>query len=504
MRRTISLILLLLMSGICTSAAPRKPWLYAKSDNFEMLSSTSLKESKKLLADFEEFHALLKHFFGSPRLAEKRTTIVVFEFDEDFTPYKPLDVTGRPQNLAAYYLENQDAAYIAMVSGPATERDVREVVYHEYVHQFFHMMEYDLPVWLNEGLADVLSTMRVKKKFLEFGYYKESYLDYLTRYGIHLSPLSWLFSVERGSAHYQHGALQAKFYAQSWLVVHYWMCNPEMFDGYLRYLELWEHSDLTSLEAMEQAFGMNEEQMKKALEDYLKRGKYPSQRLPLGTRPKRVSHSFRKATPFEVDMGLENLHVRAVSPGDGEIRFIDLADRYPESSRPFETLAVLADSRNEAGSAKKYFKKAISLGSKNSYVHVAYARLELDEIDVESSLDFRLPDETTAHLRKSLNLAIQSNPYHTQSLNYLAYLESIARKPRIKNIETVQRMVGGMRDQREVLLSLAVIRWRLNDIETSRIILEALKRKKPLKGESKRRLELLEKRLDRMEKEMGA
>jgi len=39
---------------------------------------------------------------------------------------------------------------------------VREVVYHEYVHQFFHMMEYDLPVWLNEGLADVLSTLRVK------------------------------------------------------------------------------------------------------------------------------------------------------------------------------------------------------------------------------------------------------------------------------------------------------------------------------------------------------
>jgi len=24
------------------------------------------------------------------------------------------------------------------------------------------MMEYDLPVWLNEGLADVLSTLRVK------------------------------------------------------------------------------------------------------------------------------------------------------------------------------------------------------------------------------------------------------------------------------------------------------------------------------------------------------
>jgi len=65
------------------SAAPNRPWLYAKSENFEMLSSTNLKESKKLLADFEEFHALLKHLFGSPQLAKKRTTIVVFEFDED-------------------------------------------------------------------------------------------------------------------------------------------------------------------------------------------------------------------------------------------------------------------------------------------------------------------------------------------------------------------------------------------------------------------------------------
>lgn len=326
-------------------------------------------------------------------------------------------------------------------------------------------------------------------------------MDYLTRREIDLSPMSWLFSVERSSAHYQHGVLQARFYAQSWLAVHYWMCNPEMFDGYLRYLELWEHSDFSGLEAMEQAFGMNDVQMKKALEDYLKKGKYPFKRIPLESRPKRVSLAFRKATPFEVDMGLENLHVRVVAPKDGEIRFMNLSDRYPDSPRPYETLAVLADFRSDQETSKEYFKKAISLGSKNSYVHVAYAGIELDRINVESSLDFRLRDAKTTALRKSLNLAIKNNPNHTTSIKYLAYLESIARKPRVSNIETVQRRIGSMRDRRETLLSLAVIRWRIEDYKTSRMILESLKRQKPLKGEAKRRMKKLENRLNDRDKE---
>jgi hypothetical protein len=101
---------------------------------------------------------------------------------------------------------------------------------------------------------------------------------------------------------------------------------------------------------------------------------------------------------------------------------------------------------------------------------------------VINSLNYRLPDAKVQSLRQNLLLAIESNPNHMKSVEWLAYLESIAGKPNVSNIERVQKMVGQERHPRRTLLSSAVIRWRFKGYETSEYILELLSKKKPLRG----------------------
>lgn len=493
MKTRFCLVLFFAFTISCSvlSAAPRRPWYYSKSENFEMVTSASLKESRELLADFEEFHALLQIAFGQPRMAKKRTTIAVFEYQEDFQPYKPLGVDGRPRNVMAYFVGHPEESLIALVAGPVSSHEIREVVYHEYVHHFFDLMGYELPLWLNEGLADMFSTMKIKRDALELGYTKPDYLRIL-RY---VSDLDWLFTVDSSSASYHGGFGQETFYAQSWALVHFWFCDPQMFPGYLKFLDLIEKSGKGSADCMKEAFGMNTAQMKKAFEAYLKNGRYQLRQLPLGSKPERQRYEFRRVTEFEQELALLNLEARAVGLPNSESKLIALAERYPNEPRPYEILAALAGRNGKTEERLDYYSKAIALGSRNSQVHVQHAGLTLARIDVASSLDYRLPDDQANSLRESLKTAFEANPNHDAVIKLWAYLESVVAKPNPSSVDILQQQVKRMRDSREVLLSLAVIRWRIKDNATAEGLLKMLRNRKPLEGAALYRMQLLESRL---------
>ncbi|MCP5530285.1 MAG: hypothetical protein H7A44_07570 [Opitutaceae bacterium] len=487
----ITLMFAVALSWSETAAAPRRSWNYAQSENFEMMTSASVGDSRELLADFEEFHALLQAAFGQPRIAKKRTTLVVFEYQEDFEPYKPLTEEGQRRNVAAYFLGHPEESLIAMVAGPASAREVRETVYHEYVHHFFDLMGYKLPLWLNEGLADLFSTMQIKRNRLELGHAKIGYMNAM----LSTWDLDWLFSVGKGSDSYHGGIAQQQFYAQSWALVHFWFCSPEMFPSYLKFLDLIENSGKDSAECMEEAFGMNTEQMKDALDAYLKKGRYQLRQLPLAEKPERKRYAFRRATDFEQELTLLNLEARALGLVESEIKLIELAERYPAEPRPYEILAALAGRKGKAQERLDYYAKAVALGSRNSQVHVLRAGLALSRVDVGSSLDYRMPEDQAEPLRESLRTAFAANPNHDAIIDLLAYLESVAAKPKLSSVELVQKQVKGMRDSREALLSLAVIRWRIKDHATAEAILGMLRGRKPLEGGAMQRMELLEARL---------
>ncbi|NJL29061.1 MAG: hypothetical protein HC897_14825 [Thermoanaerobaculia bacterium] len=62
---------------------------------------------------------------------------------------------------------------------------------------------------------------------LELGHAKDQYLPLLQ----HVWSLDWLFHVTEDSEAYSNGIAQGHFYAQSWALVHFWFCSPQMSEA---------------------------------------------------------------------------------------------------------------------------------------------------------------------------------------------------------------------------------------------------------------------------------
>jgi hypothetical protein len=45
----------------------------------------------------------------------------------------------------------------------------QQLIYHEFVHHLFMVTEDEPPVWLNEGMADLLSTIEVGSDGVQIG-----------------------------------------------------------------------------------------------------------------------------------------------------------------------------------------------------------------------------------------------------------------------------------------------------------------------------------------------
>jgi hypothetical protein len=80
-------------------------------------------------------------------------TLVAFDDAKEYRPYSPRD------NTPAYFVGDEQRDYIVM-SDLGAER--ARIAVHEYVHVLVRHSGLKLPVWLNEGMADVYSTMQAE------------------------------------------------------------------------------------------------------------------------------------------------------------------------------------------------------------------------------------------------------------------------------------------------------------------------------------------------------
>ena len=77
-------------------------------------------------------------------------TIVLFRNEKEFKPYSTNEIA------IAYYVGDNSRDYIVMGH---TGDQVRPTAVHEYMHLLLRRLDINVPVWLNEGMAEVYSTI---------------------------------------------------------------------------------------------------------------------------------------------------------------------------------------------------------------------------------------------------------------------------------------------------------------------------------------------------------
>jgi hypothetical protein len=115
-----------------------------------MFTTNSEKQAIHSLEEFEKVRYFFLQNGGGKQAPEGLVRIIAFSSEKQFTPYRPNGGTF------AFYQQSQQRDYIVMQD---INPEHKQAAFHEYTHLIVQHANLKLPVWLNEGIADLYSSL---------------------------------------------------------------------------------------------------------------------------------------------------------------------------------------------------------------------------------------------------------------------------------------------------------------------------------------------------------
>jgi Flp pilus assembly protein TadD len=254
----IRLILVLGFALVAGTASAQ--WRKAESPNFVVYSTNSeerLRERTFLLEDFDRLLRLL--VAGEQPPSPNRLHVYVLPRTRDLRRVRDLG-TG----VAGFYSASADGI-AAFISDEASDRQ-NSILFHEYAHHFLlQNARIAYPAWYIEGFAEYFMTAKFTKDRIDIGNFSPARASWL----VSAPWLPWerVLSGTGGGLTPEGNAM---FYAQSWLLTHYFYSNAERQAMLRRFFARLGKEG--PVRAMQSATGLNMEQFTKELARYIRGG----------------------------------------------------------------------------------------------------------------------------------------------------------------------------------------------------------------------------------------
>jgi hypothetical protein len=269
---------------ICLALAASAPiyasetWIKASSDHFQLFTSNNKEQAVRLLRQLETTRRrLLPVLDGSIAAPENhdssRVTVIAFHSDADYASYRSNSAAS------AYSLEAPGSSYIVL--GAASARDPAIAV-HEYVHHLLHQRYRGLPAWLDEGLAEVYSSVEERRNQLRLGLPADSRLSSLEHDGLLLGLPDLLNVKEDDLKKLRHSEPRSRFYSESWLLTHMLRFSPAYSPRFNALLTSMDSGN-TAENAFLSVYGKTLPQVQDDLKLYLKKGRFPTETITFNT-----------------------------------------------------------------------------------------------------------------------------------------------------------------------------------------------------------------------------
>jgi len=369
-RRSIRLMVTLvvgslrLLAGDHRAAEPDK-WIGLSTQHFQLYT---LSDSRSATEALQRFETVYSFFAQAPLLKgvpQSPVQIIAFNSDPEFQAYTV------NSGAAAYYQRTHRGDYIVM-------RDLAPQNFEFSVHEYTHLMIEHLglrpPLWMNEGLADLYSSLRSGHGQVRLGGAPLGRLDTLQN-----EPwldLETLFAVAYGSPYYSQLDKMRVFYAESWALTHMLVLDPEYSPQFPEFLSMLSHGT-SSRECFQLVYHKSLNQAIADLRRHLFGKELASEVLEIdlttasGIEPKSIVSPQEQAELSLADLAAFDGH----SPADGETQLKSLSNKYPDSPSAEESLGYLALVQNRPADARLHFAKAAERHSTSSEVLFYLAQL---------------------------------------------------------------------------------------------------------------------------------
>src|SRR5215471_4727341 len=180
-----------------------------KSDHFEMYSSAGERASRDELKSFEQVRIFFNQLIPTQEEHPIPTRLVVFGSPKEYELYKPNEVA------VAYFTPGaeQDTIVVGHIGIEAMPTAV-----HEYTHLVMEHGHLNAPPWLNEGLAEIFSTMRPNGGKVMIGEPIKGRLYEMLN--SKWTPLTTILDAGHDSPYYNEKNKAGSLYNEGWALTH--------------------------------------------------------------------------------------------------------------------------------------------------------------------------------------------------------------------------------------------------------------------------------------------
>lgn len=352
---------------VAASAAPAEDrWIRLVSPHFEMYTTTEEKTAREAILHFERVREFLTSAAPLKLQGDHPTRIVAFRDPAMYQIYAP------NQMVLSYFAPGQQRDFIVM-QNPSPQS--YPITIHEYVHALVQHSGLRLPLWLNEGWADVYSTLKPSHDGVAVG-------DLIPDRIATLSKGQWfglneLAAINASSPEYHESARTGIFYAESWALAHMLYLSPEYKAGFGKFLAALNGGQSMDA-ALQTAFARNSGQVFADLQTYL------SRKTLVGTvflTPFEKAGEKAAVSPvsiYDSTLAMADLHAAVGHQVDAARLYRQLEEAEPNRPDAYAGAGYMAIRYREMENARREFTKAYALGSTDAKLCLQLAVLDRD------------------------------------------------------------------------------------------------------------------------------
>jgi tetratricopeptide (TPR) repeat protein len=471
------------LAGIIASVMPLRAeqhWISLTTPHFEMYTTNGAGSGTRALQVFERVRAFFLEASPTKQAPDTPVRIIAFRSEKEFTPYRP---NG---GATAYYQRSRKRDYIVMQD---LSTDNYRTAVHEYTHLIVEHAGMQLPIWLNEGLADLYSSLEPRGDQTIVGRPLEGHLQLLMQEK--WLDLSLLTSVQQDSPYYNERNKMAIFYAQSWALTHMLALGKEYHAGFPRFLSA-ICSGKSAEMSLANVYGKTLGQVRDDLNGYFRKATIQVSVFDIKMEKVNLQPRIADLTPLHTELALTDLLASQPRKGaEAKSRLEQIAAMYPENAEVEESLGYFAWQSGDSRAAAGHFAAAVAKGVDNPEMLYHYASLVGAEHDkLESSI---------AALRKALKLKPEYREAKyllgMQEMNAGHYGAALSVLTSLKTIKPAEAFA--------VYSALAYCDLRLNIPDQARVLGQRAKEYAVTEAERQRANEFIE-HLDRLEKYRSA
>lgn len=461
------------------TASAKEDWIRVQSENFHLIGNASDKEVRRVATKLEQFREVFKRLFPKLQFVSAvPTTVIVFKSEKSFSPYKPVNASGKTTKWIAGYFQAAESSNYIVLSTEGESQDTYRTIFHEYLHFLVNNSfgRSRIPPWFNEGIAEYYEQFAIEEdQKVKLGNLNDGHLATLQR--SQLIPFETYFNIDYYSLHQQGGHGANIFYAQSWAFVHYLLHGNK---GARRaQLEAFLSATVGGMkpsEAFQKVFQTDFATIEKELKKYVEQRQFFGTVVTLSE--KLTFDGKMNSAPFaEVDakayLGDLLTNSNRLTEAETHLNEVIAADS-PQTGFAETTLGMVRMRQKRYPEAKELLEKALKKDSTNHLVFYRYAYLLSRESEGADSMFRGFPDEAAVKMREALRKAIKLNPSFPESYGLLAFI-SIVRDDEIdESIGYINAALKLSPGNEDFILNLAALYSRKEEFDKARQMADAV------------------------------